>query len=60
VYAGERRLGEVADVLEYPANDVLEVRSGDREDPLLLPFAADAVLDVDVAGRRIRVREDIL
>jgi 16S rRNA processing protein RimM len=58
VYAGERRLGEVVDVLTYPANDVLDVRGGDEG--LLLPFAADAVLEVDVAGRRILVSEDIL
>jgi 16S rRNA processing protein RimM len=58
VYAGDRRLGEVAAVLEYPANDVLDVRGGEHD--LLLPFAADAVLEVDVAGRRISVREDIL
>ena len=58
VYAGDRRLGEVAAVLEYPANDVLDVRGGEQD--ILLPFAADAVLEVDVAGRRISVREDIL
>ncbi len=58
VFAGDRRLGEVVAVLEYPANDVLDVRGGEQD--ILLPFAADAVLEVDVAGRRIRVREDIL
>jgi 16S rRNA processing protein RimM len=59
VVAGERRLGEVARVLEYPANDVLEVRDAEGRE-LLIPFAADVVLEVDVPGRRIAVREDFL
>jgi 16S rRNA processing protein RimM len=58
VFAGDRRLGQVADVLTFPANDVLDVR--DDEQGLLLPLAADAILEVDVAARRIRVREDML
>lgn len=58
VFAGQRRLGEVADVLAYPANDVLDVRDG--ETSLLLPLAVDAILEVDVAARRILVREDML
>lgn len=58
VYAGERLLGEVIEVLAYPANDVLDVRGG--ETSLLLPLAADAILEVDVAARRIHVREDML
>jgi 16S rRNA processing protein RimM len=58
VQAGDQRLGEVREVLAYPANDVLDVRQGDRQ--LLIPFAADVVLEVDVPGRLIRVREDFL
>ena len=58
VVAGDRRLGEVVDVLQYPANDVLDVRDGDQQ--LLIPFAEDALLEVDVPGRRIAVREDLL
>ena len=58
VTSGDRELGTVADVLVYPANDVLDIR-GDGE-PLLVPFAADVVLSVDVAGRHIAIREDFL
>jgi 16S rRNA processing protein RimM len=58
VVAGNRRLGEVVRVLEYPANDVLEARDGERQ--TLIPFAADVVLEVDVASRRIVIREDFL
>jgi 16S rRNA processing protein RimM len=60
VTAGERELGTVADVLVYPANDVLEVRSGDGLDPVLVPFAADVVETVDLAGRLIVIRSDFL
>ena len=47
---GGRELGRVKDVLEYPANDVLELESG-----VVLPMIEDCVLDVDVAGGRIVV-----
>jgi 16S rRNA processing protein RimM len=58
VEAGGQPLGEVRDVLAYPANDVLDVRDGDRQ--VLIPFAADVVLEVDVGGRLIRIREHFL
>lgn len=58
VTSGGRELGTVADVLVYPANDVLDVRGG--EEPLLLPFAEDVVLSVDVDGRHIVIRDDFL
>jgi 16S rRNA processing protein RimM len=58
VWAGDRLLGEVAEVLTYPANDVLDVAGG--PEPLLLPFVEDVVLDVDLASRRISIREDFL
>jgi len=58
VEAGAQSVGEVREVLAYPANDVLDVRSGERQ--VLIPFAADVVLEVDVPGRLIRIREDFL
>ena len=58
VWAGDRLLGEVAEVLTYPANDVLEVTGG--EAPLQLPFVEDVVLGVDLESRRISIREDFL
>ena len=49
--AGER-VGEVADVLHLPGQDVLAVaREGGGE--ALVPFVAEIVPEVDVAGRRI-------
>jgi 16S rRNA processing protein RimM len=47
---GGRLLGRVRDVLEYPANDVLELDSGAS-----LPLVEACVLNVDVAGGRIVV-----
>ena len=58
VVAGDSRIGEVVEVFEYPANDVLDVRDGEQQ--ILIPFAEDALLEVDVPGRRIVVREDLL
>ena len=59
VFSGEHELGTVADVLSYPANDVLEVRRGEEE-PMLVPFAADVIEAIDVPARRIAIRGDFL
>lgn len=55
---GDRPLGPVTDVHSGPANDALEVAAADG--PVLVPFTADAVRELDVAGRRIVVRADLL
>ena len=47
---GGRSLGRIVDVLEYPANDVLELDSG-----LSLPLVAACVREVDLDGGRIVV-----
>ena len=47
---GGRVLGRVRDVLDYPANDVLELDSG-----LALPLVEACVRKVDVEGGRIVV-----
>ena len=58
VTSGGREVGTVADVLVYPANDVLDIRGG--EEPVLVPFAADVIVSVDVADRHIAIRDDFL
>jgi len=58
VTSGDRALGTVADVLVYPANDVLDIRGG--EEPVLVPFAADVIVSVDVAALHIAIRDDFL
>jgi 16S rRNA processing protein RimM len=58
VLAGDRPLGPVTEVHSAPAHDVLEVAGS--EGPVLIPFTADAVRDLDPAGRRIVVRPDLL
>ena len=64
---GDRPLGEVREVFSGPANDVLEVAPAPVADdpgatapPVLIPFTADAVVDLDVPGRRIVIRPDLL
>jgi 16S rRNA processing protein RimM len=47
---GGRILGQVKDVLDYPANDVLELDSG-----VFLPLVEACVRQVDVGGGRIIV-----
>ncbi len=53
---GERDLGEVTDVLERPANDVLVLRLGDGREHLV-PFTREAVPAVDVAARVLELAE---
>jgi 16S rRNA processing protein RimM len=58
VLLGERPLGPVTEVFSGPANDALQVAAPGG--PVLLPFTADAIVDLDVRGRRIVVRADLL
>jgi 16S rRNA processing protein RimM len=60
VVSGPRVVGTVVEVLPYPANDVLLIRSEDGADDVLVPFVGDVVGEVDVPGRRIAIREDFL
>ena len=53
---GERELGEVTDVLERPANDVLVLRLSDGREHLV-PFTREAVPDVDLGGRVLELAE---
>ena len=57
VLLGERPLGPVTDVVSGPANDALQVASSGG--PVLAPFTADAVTELDVPGRRIVLRPDL-
>jgi 16S rRNA processing protein RimM len=57
VLLGERALGPVREVISAPANDVLEVAT--EEGAVLIPFTADAVVELDVPGRRVVVRPDL-
>lgn len=59
VLAARTPLGRVRDVHPGPANDALEVE-GEGGTVVLLPFTADAIVDLDVPGRRIVVRSDLL
>ena len=49
---GGRFLGRVAEVVDYPANDVLELDSG-----MSLPLVEACVRSVDVDGGRIVVAQ---
>ncbi|HET6172892.1 MAG TPA: ribosome maturation factor RimM [Gaiellales bacterium] len=53
---GEREIGEITDVLERPANDVLVLRLADGREHLV-PFTREAVPGVDVAGRVLELAE---
>ena len=53
---GERELGEVTDVLERPANDVLVLRLADGREHLV-PFTREAVPQVDVGARILELAE---
>jgi 16S rRNA processing protein RimM len=54
-----RVLGVVREVLDRPANDVLVV-TVEGGDDLLVPFTRDAVPHVDITGRKLSVRPDLL
>lgn len=58
VMLGDRELGPVREVHAAPANDALEVDT--PAGAVLIPFTADAVVDIAPAERRITVRPDLL
>lgn len=60
VRSGARELGTVRNVLAYPANDVLDVRADEGSEPVLIPFAEDVVIGVDISERVVTIREDFL
>lgn len=53
-----RQLGVIAEVLERPANDVWVSREGKVEH--LIPATRDAVVEVDLDGRRVVVADWLL
>jgi 16S rRNA processing protein RimM len=58
VLLGDTPLGPVTEVHAGPANDALEVAAA--EGPVLVPFTGDAVRELDLPGRRIVLRPDLL
>jgi 16S rRNA processing protein RimM len=52
--ANDRRLGEIVDVIKYPANDVYVVRTADGKD-VLFPAVNSFVRQIDVAARKVTV-----
>jgi 16S rRNA processing protein RimM len=58
VSSAGRRLGVIEEVLERPANDVWVSREGSIEH--LIPATRDAIVDVDLAGRRVVVADWLL
>ena len=56
VYTDEdEHLGQIAEIIETPGNDVYIVRKTNERD-LLLPAIKDVILDVDVESSRMTVR----
>jgi 16S rRNA processing protein RimM len=53
-------LGELAEVLERPANDVWVVRDASGSVERLIPATRDAVIEVDTAQRRVVVADWVL
>jgi 16S rRNA processing protein RimM len=59
VFAGEMKLGPVTEVYPGAANDALVVvREGGEH--VLVPFTKDAVVELDLVGRRVVIRSDLL
>ena len=55
VFAGEERFGVLKDVIETGANEVYIIES-DRHGEVLIPAIRDCILDVDVAGKTMKIR----
>lgn len=54
VYEGQRRLGEIKDILETGSNDVYIVSNKDKKD-ILIPALKDVVENIDLKEKRMQV-----
>jgi len=50
------RIGELVDVLRYPANDVYSIRTRTGRE-VLFPAVADFVRKIDIEGRKMTIRK---
>ncbi|MBO9534220.1 MAG: 16S rRNA processing protein RimM [Solirubrobacteraceae bacterium] len=57
--SGGDALGLVVELMAYPSCEILKVDGGPRGE-LLVPLVRDAILEVDVPGRRITVDDEFL
>ena len=53
VYADGKKIGKVADVLDYPANKVYVIR-GERE--YMIPAVKEFILNTDIEANRMEIR----
>ena len=53
VFCGEEKIGEVADVLDYPGNKVYVVK-GEKE--YMIPAVKEFILDTDMENNRMQVK----
>ena len=53
VFCGDEKIGEVADVLDYPGNKVYVVK-GERE--YMIPAVKEFILDTDMENNRMQVK----
>lgn len=60
VYQGDVLVGVVAALRESRANPYLEVVPVEAEKPVLIPFVRDAILAIDVEGRRIEIGQGFI
>ncbi len=58
VMAGDTPLGPIVEVSPGTANDALVVRTEGGQQ-LLVPFTKDAVVELDLPGRRVVIRPDL-
>jgi 16S rRNA processing protein RimM len=59
VTMGDAQIGTVGDVINRPANDVLDIVDPDGHHRLL-PFTRDAIVRIDLAARQIELRADLI
>ena len=53
VFCGDEKIGDVADVLDYPGNKVYEIK-GEKE--YMIPAVKEFILDTDMENNRMQVK----
>ncbi len=60
VYLGKEEYGEVVDVVNYGASDIIEVREIETNKLIMYPFIDDFILEVDLERQIIVLKEKMI
>jgi len=59
VFRGDNNIGEITDVIQAPANDVISVK-GEKDKEILIPFVLEFIEKFDSENKKLYLKKDIV